>query len=205
MKIIIQDFYEDLLKSRKVDFKRDCRLGETKIDFIANIGGKWNAVEIRSSYSNVYTTIGELTSLSKEFSHIILVATKDFLEKFRIATERTGVLANIGTVIFDNGEFIESKQPVSKEYFSNKEDASEIQKNSITRKRFTQQEEKFFRRHEGGPFRINDIVKELDKSFPTAYRFVLDLRALGLAEEVSKGAHPKMFITTDRLNKIMHA
>lgn len=208
MELLIQDFFEKHLKKTNIQYKREHKIGNSKIDFIANFDGKTVGVEVKSSYSNVYAAVGQLINFSRYFSHLVLVAPKEFLSKFNELIEETNTLKQIGVIVFENGNFVEIKKPTSTYYFFKEieriREEKKPYKNEFNRNRFTESEERFFKKFKDRPFTTHNVVENLNKNFGAAYRFILTLRKLGLVEEINIGSHPKSFRITDRLCEMLN-
>jgi Holliday junction resolvase-like predicted endonuclease len=213
MEIVIQDFFEEHLKQTGVKYRRGFRTEGGIIDFIADFNGKTHGIEIKSSYSNACTAIGQLIGFSKYFSHLILVSTKDFLKKFEEARGETGALKQIGVITFENGNFNEIRKPSPGSYFfkgargckKTGQKEGRTRAGAIAGGRFTEDEEKFFSDFKNEPFMVCDVTNCLKKKSVSAYRFVLTLRRMGLIEEVNRGGYPKVFKATNKLYEIIEA
>lgn len=209
MELLIQDLFEKYLKELNIKYKREYRLENSIIDFIANFDGNPHGVEVKSSYSNVYTAIGQLVGFSRYFSHLILVTTKEFLNNLNKVVGKTNILKQMGIIIFEEGRFTEIKKPSPPKHFFKEIKKPKKRKkregDGFYRDRFTTEEEKFFKRFKDSYFMVHDMVKELDKSFATTYRFILTLRKLGFVEELSQGTRPKTFKITNKLLEMLNS
>jgi len=200
--LIIQDLFERYLKDHKIIYKREYRLNNSFIDFVIKIEGKLIGVEIKTSYSNLYKTIGQLINFSRFFSHLILVAPKNFIEKINTIIKDSGVLNHIGFIIFENGEFQHLKKPNPPRYYFRGKTLKikhTCSKKEFNISRFEKKELIFFKKYKNKWFMVSDIVENLKISFPAAYHFISSLRRFGFIKEVERGSHPKCFKFTEEL------
>lgn len=206
MEKLIQDLFEEHLKKLNLKYKRGCKIDNSFIDFLVDYSGKMYGVEIKSSFSKINSTIGQLINFSRFFSHLILVAPRDFLVRFEEVVKETNILKQIGMIAFENGDFIEVKKPKPEKYFlrihAEMKEKRKI-KEMFTKDRFTEDEIKFFIKFKDRSFMVCDVVANLNKKRAAIYHFLSTLKKLGFIEEVA-GTYPKSFRITSKLFELVN-
>jgi DNA-binding transcriptional ArsR family regulator len=190
----LQKIFEEYLIKNKICYEKEFLCHSGLMDFKIEIGGKTCGVEVKSLMGSIQTTIGQLVLAQKTFSNVYLLAPEEFIQEMENVVLETGVLANIGLIVFKEGGFIFLKEPLPKSYYFNP-----IQKK---RRRFLTPQSKtmsvgdldlgIISTFENRVFDYNLLVSEIKISRSNANQRLKRLIKMGLVEEISSD-NPKRY------------
>jgi hypothetical protein len=187
----LKNLFEKYLVANKIDYKREFRAHALIMDFNINIDGKSYGVEVKSSKGNVFTTLGQLTLAKRTFSHIYLLAPKEFISRIQDAVADSGV----GTIIFDSGAFSFATHPKAPKYFFNKPSPIEeagLEKPNISSMVMGDKDFKILAKFESKAFTYLDVMKFLNTTRSDAYARINRLMKVGLVA-VESSFNPKSY------------
>jgi len=182
----LQSFFENYLKSQKIQYKREFRTSMSIVDFNVLIDNKKCAIEVKSNKGKISNTLGQLILARKTFSHVYLLAPEPFLQKIEPLITGTKILKETGLITIKGGKFVFTKDPDPLKYYFNynppkRRKTFPQDRNYMT---ITDYDYRILVNYENKMFNVIDIMKKFNVTRVDAYKRIERLLKVGLIEEL---------------------